>query len=149
MTALPTHRLTSMRRDAGLSLIEVTIALSISAVGALALFATMGTASHADSGAKRRSVALHAAHTIIQDVAADADTMTFNDFLTQWNDPANQVYQIEGLENPNAPGGNALAVVAIDQADPNRIGVSVTISWLDHGRTEQFVLPYTITEIER
>ena len=146
MNSRPQDRIFT-RRDAGTSIIEVTIAMSVVAVGALVLLAVLGTANRADDGSRRRSLALKSGNAIMQDVLADAAKDDFDDFLEEWGDPANQAFRLTDLRDPQQADGLARAIVAIDSTDPLRVGVTVTVDWEHRGRREQLVIPYTLTEL--
>ncbi|MFT7619994.1 MAG: type II secretory pathway component PulJ [Planctomycetota bacterium] len=136
-------------RESGFTIVEVVMALSLMAVGMLSLLGTMSSAGQADEAVRKRSLAFDAAHGIIQGVIADSQERGIEDFVNWWGDPANQTFTVEGLENPLVDDVDALAIVTIDATDPERVAVQVLVSWSDAGRTEQLIIPYTLTGLEQ
>ena len=72
-TPLPPNVSRSKRSQAGISLIEVQIALVAIAIGAISTVASMLTAERLDSELRERTIALHAAHNVMEEILNQRD----------------------------------------------------------------------------
>ena len=72
-TPYPPHVPLSKRSQAGISLIEVQIALVTIAIGAISTVASMLTAERLDSELRERTIALHAAHNVMEEILNQRD----------------------------------------------------------------------------
>jgi Tfp pilus assembly protein PilV len=134
------------KSEAGTSIVEVMIAITVIAVGALTALSTLTGASALDEDIKERSVALRAALSKMESIAAYDYSDQITNLTTHWTTSPNSTFAVEGLAA--AGGGAAQGTIAFDTTDALRIRATVTVNWVTrNGAPRALSLPRTFTEV--
>jgi prepilin-type N-terminal cleavage/methylation domain-containing protein len=136
--------------ESGMTIVEVMIAMAVIAVGALSALSTLTGSSALDDELKERAVAVRAAMSKMESIAAYDYNNQITNLVNYWTATAQQTFSVEGLAAPVAQNGTALphGSIAFNTADPNRIRVTVTVSWTTRqGQTKTLSLPRVFTEV--
>ncbi len=142
------------RGEAGMTLVEVTIAVAVLGIGALVSLSVMGSTAQVDEEMRERATALRAALTRVETVMAYDYGDDIQDLIDYWTQPANASFTVEGLAPPAAgvvdlPNeAPAHGSIAVDATDPQRILVTVSVAWSGRRGQRSLALPITLTEIE-
>jgi prepilin-type N-terminal cleavage/methylation domain-containing protein len=133
-------------REGGFTVVESMIAIAVLAIAAFAALTTLTRSSSLDETLKERSLALRAAMSKMESIAAYDYSDDITNLVTYWSQSANKAFVVEGLR---APAGTANhGAITINNADPLRIVFTVTISWLTRdGQARTLSLSETLTEI--
>lgn len=117
-------------------------------MAALIPLASMVVSSKTDAAFRQRSIALRAALVQLDRVMAYDYGDEFQDFITHWNQPANRNFELPELTGSAGPMPAGYAgTITLDQSDPLRIAVVVTVDYLDRGEARQVVLRQLVTEV--
>jgi Tfp pilus assembly protein PilV len=133
-----------------MTILEVMIAMTVIAVGALSAVSTLTRSSALDSDLRERGVALRAAMSKMESVVAYDYNNQITNLVNYWTQAANSTFTVEGLANPVAANGASQphGAIAFDTTDPQRIRVTVTVNWQTRqGQARSFSLPRTLTEV--
>lgn len=136
--------------QSGTTILEVMIGITVLAVGALAALSTLTSSSALDDDLKERSTAVRAAMSKMEAIAAYDYNDQITNLVNYWSLPANKDFQVDGIAPLPGAGGlpSPHGSISFNTADPDRIQVTVTVSWLTrHGNTRSFSLPRTMTEV--
>lgn len=138
----------------GFSLVEVTLAMTIVALGAMATSATMLTTAEVDEEIRSRSRALEAALAKVEEVTAYDHEGDMQNLIDHYTDPSNASFVVPGLEAPTTAvavgavaGSNGF--ISVDATDPLRVRVTVMVSWRSRKGTRTIAIPTTITEVQK
>lgn len=140
--------------EAGMTLLELVIAVGVLSVGALATLGTMTTSAEVDEEMRERSIALRAAVSRLESIVAYDYDDDIQNLVTWAQLPANSSFTVDGLAPPEAAGGGPVLVanpthgtVTVDAADPDRIRFIVTVSWSGRRGQRTLSVPTTVTEV--
>lgn len=130
-----------------MTLVEVSIAVIVLAIGAIAAIGAMTASSEVDEEMRERATALRAAVTRLEGVLGydyNGDIQTLLNWVAL---PGNASFTVEGLTAPAPGGATPHGTVAVDATDPERILVTVTVAWSGRRGQRQLALPMTLTEV--
>lgn len=143
--------------ERGITMVEVTVAMIVVSLGALAALSCMVTTSEVDIEVKERGIALRAAMSQMERVLAYDYLGNVNNLVTWASDPSVASFTVPDLK----PAGAAMAgplgavpisavgqgTVAIDTTDVNRIRITVTVAWQGRKGARSLSLPVTLSEL--
>ena len=134
--------------ESGMTIVEVVLAMTVITIGALSAISTLSQSSALDGDLKERSIALRAAMSKVEVIAAYDYNNNINNLVTFWQQPANSTFTVEGLAAPLVAGvPEPHGSIAIDTSIPFQIGITVTVNWRTRqGQARTLVLPRTLTE---
>jgi len=115
------------RIDAGMSLIEVTVALSVLVLGALSVFSAMGTANEVKNRARSHGLAVEAIQAQIERLQATNFTEVYKSVPAA---PGGQGFDVEGIQLQ--PGDvNAGRISREADSTNTLLHLTVTVDWWD------------------
>jgi len=129
-----------------MTIVEVMLAMTEITIGALSAISTLTQSSSLDGDLKERSIALRAAMSKVELIAAYDYNDKISNLVNYWQQPANSTFTVEGLAPPivgglTTPHGS----ITFDTTDPLRLGVTVTVEWRTRqGQARTFTLPRTL-----
>ncbi|MAG57969.1 MAG: hypothetical protein CMJ83_16920 [Planctomycetes bacterium] len=133
-----------------MTIIEVVVSLSIVTVGAMMALSCLVTTWATDGELRERAVALRAARSAIERVVAFDYDDDIQNLVAFYADPANNLFVIEDLVPAGIPDeGPAVGqgTITVDGTDPDRIVVTVAITWEGRRGPRRLALPLTLTEV--
>lgn len=120
--------------QAGLTLLEVVVGLSILLVGTLGFVAALVTSLKAGAVLRQHTTALAAAQQRLEELQAlPRATLLLRHDVS---------FAVDGLE-PAAPGGD-VGSISIDATEPPLVRIEVTLTWRGPYGTEQLSLDTTV-----
>src|SRR5262245_20830028 len=137
-------------RESGMTIVEVMIAMAVIAVGALSALSTLTGSSALDDELKERAVAVRAAMSKMESIAAYDYNDQITNLVNYWSATAQKTFNVEGLAPPIGANGIAKpnGLIEFNTADPMRIRATVTVSWLTRqGQAKSISLPRVFTEV--
>jgi prepilin-type N-terminal cleavage/methylation domain-containing protein len=133
--------------QAGMTLLEVMIAITVIAFGALATISSLVGSSGSDRVVRDRTVALRALKSQMERVMAFDYHGDIQELVAHFGDPANAVFSVSELRSPAGGGRGGVGSIVVDAGDPDRIGISVSVSWMGLQGVQTLVMPFTMTEL--
>jgi prepilin-type N-terminal cleavage/methylation domain-containing protein len=131
--------------EGGFTVVESMIAISVLAIAAFSALTTLNRSTLLDENLRERSIALRAAMTRMESIAAYDYQDHIVNLTNYWSQAANSTFTVDGLRPPAA---GSQGTVTINNADPQRIVFTVTVSWRTrNGENRSLSLPQTFTEI--
>ncbi len=138
------------RSDAGVTLVEVTIAIMVLTVATTSALSTLVASTVIDKELKERSVALRAAVSKMETVLAYDYAGNIDNLVSYWAQSSKATFAVAELRPTIGQTGqpDPQGSVAIDATDHNRIVITVTIRWLGTRGARTFALPMVVTEVK-
>lgn len=132
-----------------MTLVEVMIACVVITTGVLAALGTLATSTNLDAELAERSTALRAASTKMEAVLAYDYGTSIQNLATYWALPANATFTVDRLPASADDDGTTVpqGAVNVDATDPDRVAVTVTITWPARRGTRTLSLPAFLTEV--
>lgn len=116
-----------IKNQAGFTLIEIMIAMCVSVVAILGFITAVTSIRQSSEGAYERTIALQDANRVIEQMRDAATSGTFPDNVTA-SYPNNGT--VSGFSNLTSEQ----VTVAYANSTANPLDVTVTVTWLEHGR---------------